>query len=86
MLQAAGLLSLLEAAGWRLARGFAGARVDSDGRLTGVAAVAGRSTRAQESLSELSPICSARAASKGAARRGGRCAGCSRSGAARCRR
>ncbi len=57
LLQAAGLLSLLEAAGWRLPRGFAGAGVDCGGRLVGVAAAAGRSTRpAQESLVELAGI------------------------------
>jgi len=54
LLQAAGLLSLVEAAGWRLPRGFSGAKVDAGGRLLGVEAAAGRSTRpAQDLLVEL---------------------------------
>lgn len=45
VLQAAGLLSLLEAAGWRLARGFSDATVGADGALGGVAVVRGRGRR-----------------------------------------
>lgn len=46
VLQAAGLLSLCEAGGWRLSDGWDPARVDGDGILSGLAAVPGRSTRA----------------------------------------
>jgi two-component system NtrC family response regulator len=42
VLQAAGLLSLLEVAGWKLLEGWRPARVAPGGRLTGVAAAPGR--------------------------------------------
>ena len=45
VLQAAGLISLCEIAGWRLAEGLRGARVDGGGRLNGLRAEPGRSAR-----------------------------------------
>ncbi|GMU66167.1 MAG: hypothetical protein AMXMBFR36_24410 [Acidobacteriota bacterium] len=50
VLQAAGLLSLCEAGGWRLADGWDVARVDGRGLLTGLSAVQGRSRRSTTTL------------------------------------
>lgn len=50
VLQAAGLLSLCEAGGWRLADGWDMARVDGRGLLTGLSAVQGRSRRSTTTL------------------------------------
>ncbi|MEO8275298.1 MAG: sigma 54-interacting transcriptional regulator [Thermoanaerobaculia bacterium] len=54
LLQGAAVLSLCDAGGWTLARGWEGAAVDSCGRLSGLAASPGRPERtAQEHLREL---------------------------------
>ena len=54
VLQAAGLLSLCDAAGWSLADGWSGARVDATGRLNGLAVRPGRDRSAvQPRLSDL---------------------------------
>jgi len=50
LLQAAGLLSLCEAAGWSLARGWSGAAVDRAGILSGLAARPGSSRQSAQEL------------------------------------